>query len=429
MLEHSVSENYRIRDWTPPERPEWVKQINQEGTYMDIQSVVPLNENSLLYSAKANTGLNDFGEDDWYEPFQIFLKSLEEDAELNLMGRLMTRSELLMYLEARLRIEDTFKKHPEIADQELAPPILITGSGRSGTSAIQNLMSYDPDNGTPRHWEALFPCPPPEAATYHTDPRIELADKRMTQYNRVCPSMSGIHEWGGTMPTENIQLETMTFQSPGWMVFCGHAASWERFIYERNNNLPVLRYTKKILQLLQWKNPRKRWLLKNPVSLQMLPETFEVFPDTKLLWMHRDPIKTMSSVVSLIGTIYWSRSDKRMSDDALAQLTDPNGLANLFNTAIDQIESNQIPRDQITHVQYMEFIKDPLATVEKAYQDMGENLSSAGKAAMAKYIADNPREKRPTHKYSIGDPERFEHEWKLFERYMTYFNVIPEVSA
>src|SRR5262245_5252373 len=146
----SDDDGYRVKQWQPPARPAWVQRVNEEGQYLDLKSVVPLDEASLIKAARANTGLNDFGENDWYEPFQVFLKSLEDEAELNLVGRLLTRSDVLMYLEARLRIEDAYRRHPEIEDQELAPPMLIVGSGRSGTSAIQNLLSCDPDNGTPR---------------------------------------------------------------------------------------------------------------------------------------------------------------------------------------------------------------------------------------------------------------------------------------
>src|SRR5262245_20079498 len=126
----SADSNYRIQQWKQPPRPEWVQRVNQEGSYLDLKSVVPLDEESLLATAKANTGLSDFGVEDWYEAFQRFIKSLDEEAELNLMGRLLTRSDILMYLEARLRVEEEYKRHPEIEDVELAPQILIVGSGR-----------------------------------------------------------------------------------------------------------------------------------------------------------------------------------------------------------------------------------------------------------------------------------------------------------
>src|SRR5579863_10401599 len=94
--------------WTPPSRPDWVRRLNQEGRCLDLQSVVPLDERSLLQAAVRNTGLTDFGSDDWREPFQVLLRALEEEAELSLTGRIMTRSDLLTFLEARLRIEDCY---------------------------------------------------------------------------------------------------------------------------------------------------------------------------------------------------------------------------------------------------------------------------------------------------------------------------------
>ena len=418
--------NYRVKQWTPPARPEWVRKINEEGSYLDIAGIVPLDEDSLIATAKANTGLSDFGSDDWREPFKVFLKSLDEEANLNLMGRVMTRSDILMNLEARLRIEDTCKRHPEIEDQELATPMMIVGSGRSGTSAIQNLLSFDPDNGTPKHWEALFPCPAPEAASYLTDPRIAIADKRMTQWNRVTPELMSMHEFGGDMPTELIQLEALSFQARGWLLFCGFTPTFDAYLTPKNS-LAGLRYTKRILKLLQWKNPRQRWLLKSPDSMRYLPELFEVFPDMQLIWMHRDPLKTVSSMVSLVGTILWVRSDQGLDERSTAQLTNPAGLAGLFGMVMDQIEQGKVPGNQFRHVQYVDFINDPLATVEKLYLEMGTPLTGKARQAMADYLQEHPRDNRPTHKYNVGDAQRLAEERKLFERYQTKFSVKTEL--
>jgi hypothetical protein len=418
-------ENYRIQLWKQPPRPEWVKRVNEEGSYLDLKGVVPLDVQSLISAAKANTGLSDFGSDDWYEPFQHFVKALDEEAELNLMGRILTRSDLLTYLEARLRIEDEYKRHPEIGEQELAPQILIVGSGRSGTSAMQNLLAQDPDNATPLHWEVMFPSPPPEAATYHTDPRIEIADKRMTQWNRVTPEMAAIHEFGGNMPTELIQLEALSFQSTGWLIFCGFTPSFDAYMAKRSN-VPGLEYAKRLLKLLQWKNPRKRWVLKSPDAMRYLPDVFKVFPDIQLVWMHRDPLRTVSSAVSLVGTILWQRSDRPMDPRAIAQLTNPVGLANHFNRVMDQMDSGQVPAEQFRHVQYVEFVTDPIATVEKLYRELNFPFTPQARAAMEKYLREHPRESRPPHKYSGVDSAKQAEERKLFERYETRFKVARE---
>ena len=103
--------------WQPPERPAWLSQLLEESRHMDLGALVPLDADNLIATAVRTTGLGDFGSDDWREPFEILTRSLDEEAELHLFGRLMTRNELLNTLQARLRIEATYQAHPEIDDE------------------------------------------------------------------------------------------------------------------------------------------------------------------------------------------------------------------------------------------------------------------------------------------------------------------------
>jgi Sulfotransferase family len=416
----------RVKKWAPAARPEWVRKMNEEGACLDLKSVVPLDENSLLSHAKANTGLSDFGSDDWYEPFKILIKALNEESELTLMGRLMTRSDLLMNLEARLRVEDTYKRNPEIDAEELRAPILIVGSGRSGTSAILNLLALDPDNGTAKHWEALFPAPPPEAATYATDPRIAIAHQRMDQWNRVAPEIASMHEFAGHIPTELIQVEAMAFQSNGWIDLYGFVPTYDAFLAKRpfTNSL---RYAKRVLKLLQWKNPHRRWVLKSPDTMRYLTDVFEVFPDLQLVWMHRDPIKCVASVVSLVGTLFWMRSDQPLSEQAISQLTNPAGLAGFFDHVLNQLERGEIPVQSLHNIQYLDFVKDPLGVVEKLYLELNVPLTAAARTAMQEYLTAHPRESRPAHRYRVAEGGDLSAERKLFERYQQHFKVPSEM--
>ena len=84
-----------MSDWTPPARPDWVQQVVDEGRHMDIRSLVPLQAGELMDTARRNTGFDDFGSDEWLEGFHIFLQALEDEADLHLLGRLMTRSDIL----------------------------------------------------------------------------------------------------------------------------------------------------------------------------------------------------------------------------------------------------------------------------------------------------------------------------------------------
>jgi hypothetical protein len=412
-------------EWEPPERPEWVQRINEEGAVMDIEQVVPLDEDSLLNSAMASTGLSDFGADDWREPFRVFLKALAEEAQLNLMGRIRTRSEILQLLEARLQVEDTYKRHPEIADEKIVQPFIIVGQGRSGTTLLQNLLNAHPDNGAPLHWEQVFPCPPPEAATYETDPRIEKAHALIDQWNRVTPTFASMHEFAGGTPMEDIVIMSMNFMAPTWLDCMGQIPSYDAYIFQQPVE-PALRYVERVLKLLQWKNPRKHWVLKDPMHLDRMGPLLEVFPDACFIWPHRDPVRALASLVSTVGTIQWGRSDYPFSAVSLAYMTDPDLAAGRFNAVVDQLDSGAIPPDRIYNVLFKDLVADPIGEAEKMYEHFGIELTDEGRAAMAKFMSDNPRDDRPPHQFSIGSDEAVARAHQAFARYQERFGVPSE---
>jgi hypothetical protein len=416
----------RVRQWKPPERPEWIRRVNEEGSYFDLPGVVPLDENSLLATAKANTGLSDFGDDDWHEPFQVLIRSWNEETRMHLMGRLMARSDLLLYLEARLRIEDTYKKHPQIEDEAIVKPIVIVGQGRSGTSGLLNLLAKDPENGTCKTWEAYFPCPPPEAATYATDPRSARADRLITQWNRVVPQMPSVHEFSGEVPTETIQLHCLSFQSPSWFVMTSPAPSYVAYMAKRGE-LPALRYERRVLKLLQWKNPRKHWVLKSPDATRYMPYLREVYPDVCIVWSHRDPVKALSSAVNTLGTLAWTRTDQQLPAGIFEHVTSADKCAEMLCAPIELIERDADLRARLVNVQYRDFLEKPLQVVEEIYARCGRTLSVAGRGAMQHYMDEYPRISRPTHAYDVGPKELIARERVAFRRYQAYFGVPDEV--
>ena len=82
--------------WTPPPRPDWLRRFNAEALHADIRNLVPLEADELIGTARRATGFNDFGSDEWREPFEILIRSLNEEAELHYFGKLMTRSDILV---------------------------------------------------------------------------------------------------------------------------------------------------------------------------------------------------------------------------------------------------------------------------------------------------------------------------------------------
>lgn len=419
-----VAPQDRRTAWTPPPRPDWVIKLNQEGRHLDIKGIVPLDAASLTKTAMDNTGLSDFGSDDWREPFEAFCRGLDADAELTLMGRIMTCSDMLMHLEGRLQVEHAYRLHPEIEDQKIVAPLLIVGQGRTGTSAMLNLLAEDPGNAVERTWQALFPGLPPDGED--DKPRIKIADERMRMWSRVTPELDSIHEFTADVPTECIHMMCLSFQSPAWQAIYGQTTALFHYLHGRGM-VNAVAYEKRVLKLLQWRYGKTRWVLKSPDALNYLPDVLKVFPDLSLVWMHRDPVKSFSSAVSMVGTFTWARSDMVLSPGSFDTVSDLNVCSAMLTRPIDWIERGIFSSDRLCNVQYLDFVADPMREVERIYASVGRELTTEGRAAMEGYLARHPRESRPAHQYKTGDNGIVSRERQAFSRYQEYFKVPNEV--
>jgi hypothetical protein len=301
--------------------------------------------------------------------------------------------------------------------------MVIFGLPRSGTSILFELLAQDPDVGVPLMWEALQPCPPPETATYATDPRIEQADRLFTQWSRVVPEFATMHEMRGDIPAECDLLMASTFisahiaalhQVPSYSAYCAQA-----------DFLPVYEYHRKILQILQWKNPRGRWLLKNPEHQVHLETLLAVYPDARIVQTHRDPLKCMASSTSLMGALYYMRSDAPFNAELFEHIVMGEATAARLERVMDQREQGVVPAANIADSRYQDLMDDPIACIEAIYAHFGMTLSDSARGAMLDYLAAKPRGKFGAHAYSVDEGRAGER--ALFRRYQRYYGVPDEV--
>lgn len=409
--------------WTAPTPPEWLEIINREGSYLELSAVVPLDEQSLIAHARQRTGLEDFGDDLWREPFAVYVRALEEEAQLTLMGRLMARNDVILWLSTRLQVTATLARHPEILQQDIPAPMFIVGLPRSGTSILFELLAQDPAAGVPLMWEALQPCPPPQRETYASDPRIARAHQLFTQWSRVAPEFAQMHEMRGDIPAECGLLMAPTFisdhnaslhQTPSYSAWLAQA-----------DYLPVYQYHKSLLQLLQWKNPRQRWLLKAPEHQVHLETLLQVYPDARIVQTHRDPIKCMASATSLMGTLYSMRSNQAFNAQMFENIIMGEATAARLNRVIDQRAAGDVPAANIADSRYQDLMDDPMRCIEAIYAHFGMPLEAAARTAMLDYLQQKPRGKFGVHRYQVD--ERRTTERRLFERYQSTYNVPDEV--
>jgi Sulfotransferase family len=407
--------------WQPGPRPEWVRALNTLGD----PSWIRLDEGALLDEAVRNTGLSDFGGDSFRTPLRIFLDSLAQEAQLNFVGRVLARSDILNLLENRLRMTETRQRNPEIDAVQVTRPIFITGLPRTGTSILHELLAQDPANRVPLAWEVRSPCPPPESATYETDPRIEKADLEIRFWNHVVPEYPTMHELGAKIPVECIMLtmhEFLSDQLSGTHRVPSYAA-W----LAQTDMRPAYAYHRQMLQLLQWRAPRERWVLKAPSHMATLDALLAVYPDARIIQTHRDPLKVMGSVASILYATAWVRSDALDTDQVL-QWFGGESCSFLLENAMRVRNSGIVDAQQFFDVRYQDLMQDPFGTIRGIYEHFGVPYSAEAEARMRAYLAAKPKDKHGAHQYAFEDTGfDLETERRRFAAYQERYRVPSEV--
>ena len=118
----------RLHDLANPEFTEEQLQMIEGASAMATDINISLD--ALMAAAREQTGLDNFGEDEYAEPLTALCKSIEESDWLSPMGRLGSWSQLTSFLVNRLRLENLYKQNPEINDVEVKAPIIIAGTPR-----------------------------------------------------------------------------------------------------------------------------------------------------------------------------------------------------------------------------------------------------------------------------------------------------------
>jgi hypothetical protein len=360
--------------------------------------VLRLDAEALMARAERRTGLHDFGADTFREPLRRLVHSLEHEAELTLLGRLIARTDLVRFLENRLRMTAEHRRHPEIAAAPIERPLFILGLPRTGTSILHELLAQDPANRVPMTWEVMHPWPPPERATYESDPRIAQVEKHFAGVDRLIPNFKSMHPMGATLPQECVALTAHDFASmvfhptyrvPGYQTWLDGADL--RGVYASH---------RRQLQYLQWRCPGERWVLKSPGHLWALDALLDVYPDARIIQTHRDPLKVVASLTSLVTLLRSMASDRV---DALEIGADWTTLLAAGLERSIAVRARRLPEGpQVIDVHFADLVRDEIGTVRRIYEHFGLTLGADAEARMRRFLAANPRDKHGTHRYTLA---------------------------
>jgi hypothetical protein len=359
------------------------------GRVEGARKLVPIDGGALLEQAVREVGepKSAFGDPGWRGRFESLADALDA-SPLHLVGRLLTKQELLRSLRTRLLLGHALDRKPAIASERIEAPVIVTGPARSGTTILFELLWLDPTLRGPLAAEALHPVPPAEGA----DARLAWSECEQELWADVQPEFAAIHELRSDLPVECVTLTAPCFCGPHWSMVsqaAGLPDSERMFDFHR-----------RILQVLQHGAPPRTWLLKTPGHLMTLDLLFATYPDAWVVQTHRDPAKTMPSTVSTTAMVQWLRTDQ-IDLDLLAST-----IGAVFSFALNNVAERRgkhdLP-DRFVDVHFQELLRDPVATLRAAYGRMGRRFSDEHAEAIRRYLAEKPKGKFGVHQYSPED--------------------------
>ncbi len=357
--------------------------------------MIVLDAATLLASAKAETGLSDWGDLGFEPRFGLAVAHINT-IPMDDAGRQAAATNCNWLLTDRLRFFNDRKLYP-IADEVIDRPMFATGEPRSGTTLMHALMSVDPDARALRFWEVMHPSPPP-GVVKGEDPRIALADDEWREIN------TRMWKWLHCHPYNDMLGNGLPEDERTWAFdfrVMTPTAWWRVPMQNLSLGLPTdsaaqNRIHKMMLQQFQYNRPKKYWVLKGFHGFR-LKEFFETYPDATLVYLHRDPVQVAASSTMMMADIMEGivgkidlKKEARMHLDRVR--------ASIANTM-----SNPLINDpRIHHVRYKDFVSDPIATIRGYYAFARREFTPQAEGAMRDYLASNKGDRHGKFHYSTS---------------------------
>ena len=358
-----------------------------------------LDPRNLLAQARRDTGLSKFDDPPIEEPLERLTHALKTEARLNDMGIQMWHARILGTLVTRLRACDWFKRHPEILEEKLPPPIVILGLARTGTTLLHRLIAADRRVYSAAWWEVRFPVPAPHDVA--GTERIAAAKAEVAAILEYQPALAAIHPWDAMGADEDIMLIDQTFLSTtAESLSC--IPSYRSWIHTQDLR-PAYRYLLRLLQFLQWQKKqrgegvRERWVLKTPMHLGYVDVIDELMPQATFVQTHRDPIATIPSFSSFVHELW-----QGVSVDA-----DPHEAARQWSSTLEEHLNHclavraRLPKEKFIDVDFRDTVSEPLSVVERIYRRIGMPMTEDARMRIEAYMNSHPREGRPKHEYTL----------------------------
>jgi hypothetical protein len=381
---------------------------------------VPFHPEQLIEEAQRSTGLERFDSESFREGLDILAADFNATA-FTQAGAERLRGDMVKCLANRLKATAYLDARPELRERPVERPVFVFGIPRTGTTLLSNLLAADPARRSPLSWEIDDPVPPPTSTTLYSDPRALSRLEAERQMLAAHPEAGKYYRGSAVYPNECIFFMAHDFKALNWAAFTDQLG-YRDWLYGGADMTSAYVYHKRFLQLLQAEAPGA-WNLKMPSHALWLETLLHIYPDARLIWIHRDPLIVTASFCSL-NTLPLRMS---LGEVDLHKVGESHGWQAVQHVQRIMDARARLGEDRILDVHYGDLIRDPILTMRHLYAALGDAFTPEAEAGMQAWLDDNPQDKFGRHEYRLEDYGLSETKLLAqFERYLSRYSVESE---
>jgi omega-hydroxy-beta-dihydromenaquinone-9 sulfotransferase len=292
-------------------------------------------------------------------------------------------------------------------------PIFIIGHFRSGTTFLHYLLGQDPNIGFVSTFETMTP-----GLIINKEEFFRNLVKNHLPAKRPMDDL----EMHANLPYEEeyaiANLSQYSFYH-GWYFPRNWKQYFDKYVLFDNLSNSQIEAWKKtydyFIKKIAYKNDGKFILLKSIVNTAKIKEILDLYPNARFIHIHRDPYKVYMSTWKLYQSILPLFSFQHITKETLDELI-LYCYHNLFKKYLKQ--KSMIPKNQLVEIGYDTFIRDPVATIEKTYNELNISHFSEAKKYFKTYAYQHRNYQASSYNINKQLKDKIYRNWKfMFDAY------------
>lgn len=319
-------------------------------------------------------------------------------------------------LTAPLRLAERVFYEGAVNAQKIAePPVFILGHWRTGTTFLHNLLCQDPQFGYVTTYQTIAP-----------DSCLAGRSTLKPLLQRMMPA---------TRPMDNVEISADCPQEEEYAL-CNTTphSFYSAFYFPKHIHELFERYVLfeglSDTDMAEWQDAYrgvikkaaylcggKRLVLKNPANTGRVPVLRAMYPGAKFIHIHRDPYVVFKSTMRLYRSVFPTVGLQKLSEDELEHFV-LRAYRDMMARYLDL--RKDIPEGDLVEVAYDDLDAQPLAEVQRVYDELG--LSGWERAALPieRYINAQTQYQKNAFEISAADIAKVEDSWDFALRHWGY---------